>query len=371
MRSAIRKKLSHMIPYFWCCMILIASLSSGCAGTVQLKSQLKTAQHERDVLRDAYEAQQLRLRELELRLLKLEDRQLIGQRETRSITSTSKDIQSGRPHSTPYLTSPQAQHPTPPQSSNQHLPHHDQVHTKATNSDRWREQRLRALPVVRVSAAQALSASGNLRHSSRERSTSHTIKKGSSRSRSSAQPTQSQRSKQSNIESVPTLTSHSLSTDEPRPADRQTHTPPNQSSSQELAQSQIPTPPAHSAHQPVAQPTSRSVSQPITSTDRLILYQQQVNNATSASERAPSLIKLATELRRRGQRAQAMRLMRRMISESPTHPSVPDALYLMGRLQIEQGEEANGRATLLRLSRLYPKTRAAQSARQFLSGGSS
>ncbi len=58
--------------------------------------------------------------------------------------------------------------------------------------------------------------------------------------------------------------------------------------------------------------------------------------------------------------------MKRLISESPTHNVVPDALYLMGRLYIEQGAEAQGKATLLRLSRLYPNARAARSAREFL-----
>ena len=55
-----------------------------------------------------------------------------------------------------------------------------------------------------------------------------------------------------------------------------------------------------------------------------------------------------------------------MISEFPTHALIPEALYQMGLLQIEQGDETLGRSTLLRLSRLYPTARAAKAAKRYL-----
>ena len=137
--------LSNLSPCVLYFVIFSAYLFTGCAGTVQLKSQLKTAQHERDVLRDAYEAQQLRLRELELRLLKLEDRQFVGQRETRDVVGAPENQQSTRPHVTAYLTSPRAQSASsPPQGSNQRS-HHHEVHANAKNPGGWREQEVRPI----------------------------------------------------------------------------------------------------------------------------------------------------------------------------------------------------------------------------------
>ena len=65
--------LSNTLWRFWLSLSCLL-LSSACGGAHQLKGQLGEAQREREVLRDAYEAQQLRLRELESRLLRLEDR---------------------------------------------------------------------------------------------------------------------------------------------------------------------------------------------------------------------------------------------------------------------------------------------------------
>ena len=77
-------------------------------------------------------------------------------------------------------------------------------------------------------------------------------------------------------------------------------------------------------------------------------------------------LKQAQSYQRQGRLNEAMRIAKRLIADSPTDPLIPDVLYLMGRLQIEQGQTTAGRSTLLRLSRLYPKASVAKQAQRFL-----
>ena len=350
---------------------------SGCAGTTHLTSQLKTAQHERDVLRDAYEAQQLRLRELELRLLKLEDRQVMGARDAHSdsrAASSNRDTYT-TPSRPSRLNSTQMTSSTSKQ---------DERSRRLTPNDgqpeAWRTRRLRALPVVRVSASQALSASGDFEREPQERGhrsvdthVERPRRVRRSTSRSASRPVRSTSRKRD--QEIPTLTSRKSRQERapdshPSPPQRRDARPPHLAHADEHVHHQPPgTSRTLHAQSSTHQSPSQSAPQKTPRADLVETYQRQISGATSASERAPLLIKLAKELRRRGQTGEAMRLMKRLISESPTHSVVPDALYLMGRLHIERGAEAQGRATLLRLSRLYPNARAAQSARQFLQGG--
>ena len=352
----------------------ISIIISGCAGTTQLTSQLKTAQHERDVLRDAYEAQQLRLRELELRLLKLEDHKAIDARE---VADDSRHDRADRSY---HADQSRSQTLKSGESGQAYTKNHTGSPDHA-RSNEWRDRRLRALPVVRVSASQALSASGDLieRESQRrdraERAerAERTSRRKRRHARSTSRSSEERHAK--SREKIPTLRT---------PQDRSQSESRSRKSPHESARERA----HHSSHEPhqdVSHPhhqthvvkkhthddsSIKSQATPNASTiDQVVLYQRQIASSASPSERAPILLQLATELRRRGQRGPAMRLMRRLISECPTHKVVPDALYLMGRLQIERGEEAKGRATLLRLSRLYPNAQAAQSARKFLRGG--
>jgi TolA-binding protein len=359
-----------------CYWASISIIISGCAGTTQLTSQLKTAKHERDVLRDAYEAQQLRLRELELRLLKLEDHKTIDARE---VTDDSKRYGADGSY---HADQSRPQTLKSGESSQAYMKNRTASREQSRSSE-WRDRRLRALPVVRVSASQALSASGDLieRESQRRdlaekaerlERTERTARRKRRYTRSTSRSSGDRHAK--SREEIPTLrTSQDRSQNESRP--RRSH----HKSARERAHHS-----SHKPHQDMSHPhhqthvvkkhthdnssTKSQATANAPTVDQVELYQRQIASSASSSERAPILLQLATELRRRGQRGQAMRLMRRLISESPTHQVVPDALYLMGRLQIERGEEAKGRATLLRLSRLYPNAQAAQSARKFLRG---
>ena len=359
------------------------SLAS-CGGAAHLTSQLKTAQHERDVLRDAYEAQQLRLRELELRLLKLEDQQLIGARDTQGDLTSQRP---NRPTATSYVSSQRSSRLDDAQADQTALNTHNRVIDQGVRRDRpdhWRAQRLRALPVVRVSASQALSASSDLEREpmTRKSRARKPERMRTTRRRHSRSSHQSKRSKtELNTHDIPTLTSRSaVHEHDPErtslTAPVTSTAPPAGMERPHRPQSSIP------AHEHNARPQSARTFERATPradlqatqqtpavhppVDLIKSFQRQLATSTSASERAPLLLKLAAELRRRGRANHAMRLMKRLISESPTHSVVPDALYLMGRLYIEQGAEAKGKATLLRLSRLYPNARASRSAREFL-----
>ena len=126
-------------------------------------------------------------------------------------------------------------------------------------------------------------------------------------------------------------------------------------------------------------PSANLVS-PQVATDRI--NTESVRNADRPQEPIPStsvpspdeartLLKRADSLRRAGQYSKASQTLNRLIAEHPTHTLIPDALYAMGRLQIERGEQTAGRSTLLRLSRLYPSARAAVAAQKYLNGGGS
>lgn len=320
---------------------------SGCAGTAELNNQIQTARRERDVLRDAYEAQRLRLKELELRLLKLEDRGLVQGTKEQSSHSTRA-----------------------PALSTSHSPSESTGYRSASNGD-WSARRLRALPVVRVSAAQSLSAAGESDYPRESRRRNSRTRSSQEEARSTSRPrsatrvvkrerrvgstaTQTQRSR--SRERTPTLSEHNLSHYQ-RPEERQ---PESNISQREVTSSGEQ---SSQANPQPAQHIERRASQQAIETHP----KEAVPPAEPTLEGAPLLLKLAVEHRQRGQRAQAMRLMQRLISDSPTHPLVPDALYLMGRLQIELGQLSQGRATLLRLSRLYPNAHAAQDAKRFLS----
>lgn len=95
------------------------------------------------------------------------------------------------------------------------------------------------------------------------------------------------------------------------------------------------------------------------------------STSTPSPDEARALLERADSLRRTGQYSKASQTLNRLIAEHPTHTLIPDALYAMGRLQIERGEQTAGRSTLLRLSRLYPSARAAVAAQKYLNGGGS
>ena len=113
---------------------------------------------------------------------------------------------------------------------------------------------------------------------------------------------------------------------------------------------------------------SSQITQGASSSSRI---SSSLKTNSSQRSKADDLLTQAQSARSSGKREKASRLLRRMISDHPTHPLIPDALYLMGLLQIEQGKKTLGRSTLLRLSRLYPTARAAEAAKRYLEIGGS
>ena len=354
---------------------LVLSLSlSGCAATQELSAQLQAAQRERTVLRDAYEAQRLRIKELELRLLRLEDRKLTSTAET--LASPNKEA----------LT-----------ATYEEMPKH--VDDGGSQTSTWRARRLRALPVVRVSAAQSLGAAGEsdyprerARNRDRAESADRDPRAQKRRARRHASATRDAsrrasphravstrhderpRPSQALSPETPTLTAQNLSryeerrrgrsrTREPSAEQSPTRAPrdvTDTTSAVEPSTRPLLSTSSHVARQPSSQTHSAQGTTGLTSTPPV----------SSSLSVAAQLLQRANQQRSRGQLAASMRLVRQLISECPTDPLVPDALYLMGRLQVERGDASSGRATLIRLSRLYPSARAAKEAVRFLASQS-
>ena len=333
----------------------------GCGNVSVLELKLNEAQRERKILRDAYEAQQLRLREVETRLLRLEDHEL---------ASVSKNNSVGRQGKQRALQ-------------------------REKKSYSWAKERMRALPVVMVKRDQA-SRSDEQRSSDRleltqdkpvkhKRSLNKPRRKGTSNQRSVKQR---KREKEPTpyVAKVPTLTPENVSSfrdpdidksgvlvtqenrvkrdQAPLPSLKQDRRPRKEYSSinderklkireQRGLKTEVP---------PVQDPPSiRAIqAQPHIAQREARISQESVRQAEQR------LLHQAQMMRKAGRLEESMRAVQRLISESPTHRLVPDALYLMGRLQIERGDQSAGRSTLLRLSRLYPRAHAAEKARQFL-----
>ena len=315
----------------------------GCGGIKVLEVQLKDAQRERDILRDAYEAQQLRLKELESRLLKIEDG---GLGIVQSSSRTSKVQAEG---------------------------YRQRSSTNSKGS--WPRERLRALPVVMVKRDQGYSRT-NESYSEAQIERDETQRRKGLRSQSRKESprrkisTKSVRLRQREVKkkaSLPSLNARNLEdyrgpgqVAQARKVDREQRNERQKYQEPRLRKYEIDSKP----HAPVERTTVRSESTVRNQTHEQIA-QNTYDQAISTNPVTQGL-KQAQAYRKQGRLKEAMRIAKRLIAESPTDPLIPNVLYLMGRLQIEQGQTTAGRSTLLRLSRLYPKASAAKEAQQFL-----
>ena len=91
-------------------------------------------------------------------------------------------------------------------------------------------------------------------------------------------------------------------------------------------------------------------------------YELVITLPPSAERRAEGRFGLALSLKALTQKSAALSTFRALIQASPTSPLVPDALLEIGALQLSSGDPAQGRATLTRLKSLYPHTSAARRA---------
>lgn len=318
--------------------VILLSLNFGCTGVKVLESKLKDAQRERDILRDAYEAQQLRLKELESRLLKLEDGGLAGN------STVSAAVNAPTRYASRQRTK-----------------------VKTSRQSAWSRERLRALPVVMVKRdqiASKLSKDAIERNTQEDELERTQVKSQRQKERSSKKRTRKRSSRKVNISPkeslraskdanrLPTLTANNV---------RQ-YRDPDRALKQEQDVSQLSQEPktsmstSHDEKEHEAQTLIESEKYE----GREKYEEREIPNSMSQN------LRLAQSYRKQGRLQEAMRMAKRLISEAPTDPLIPDVLYLMGRLQIEQGQNMAGRSTLLRLSRLYPQTSAAKEAQVFL-----
>jgi hypothetical protein len=350
------------------CVFITGFSLCGCGSVSVLELKLKEAQRERKILRDAYEAQQLRLREVETRLLRLEDHDL---------ASVSKNNSVGRHGKQSALQSEK-------------------------KSYLWTKERMRALPVVMVKRDQG-SRIDEQRSDQLELTQDKPVKHKRSLNKPLRQWTPSQRSvrqrkreKQSthSVAKVPTLTPENVSSFRNPDSDESkalvTQKQKSIFSQKKLGKrDQAPMPSLKLNRRPRTEYSSISDERKLT-----VREQRGPKTEVPAVQNSPSITAIQAEsligqrggkvsqepvrqteeillnqaqvMRKAGRLEESMRAVQRLISESPTHRLVPDALYLMGRLQIERGNQSAGRSTLLRLSRLYPRAQAAEKARQFL-----
>lgn len=349
------------------CVFIIGFSLCGCGSVSVLELKLKEAQRERKILRDAYEAQQLRLREVETRLLRLEDHDL---------ASVSKNNSAGRHGKQSALQSER-------------------------KSYLWTKERMRALPVVMVKRDQA-SRIDEQRSDQLELTQDKPVKHKRSLNKPPRQWTPSQRSVRQrkrekqpthSVAKVPTLTPENVSSFRNPDIDESkalvTQKQKSIFSQKKLGKrDQAPLPSLKLDRRPRTEYSSISDERKLTVREQRGLKTEvpAVQNSPSIAIQAEPLIgqrggkasqepvrqteerllNQAQVMRKAGRLEESMRAVQRLISESPTHRLVPDALYLMGRLQIERGNQSAGRSTLLRLSRLYPRAQAAEKARQFL-----
>lgn len=327
-------------------LLFALSISQGCAGIKTLEVQLKDAQRERDILRDAYEAQQLRLKELESRLLKLEDSSLSPTR----VKDEPKVFQE------------------------------TVLRTKAGVQQRtWPHKRLRSLPIVMVKKDQinfgresGYSDSGDRLVEKRRKLRSRSIgQKESSRMRSTSNSRKDQRKKLKVESRPPSLSASNL--DQYRDPDELKTIQKFEQERKTEKQDQKRRPKGEKSVRIKRQSVEgqQILSAGLTASSNELnqvqepLYQNS-NDETPLINPVKIGLKQAQSYQRQGRLNEAMRVAKRLIADSPTDPLIPDILYLMGRLQIEQGQTTAGRSTLLRLSRLYPKATVAKEAQRFL-----
>ena len=321
---------------------IFSILFLGCGGIKALEIQLKDAQRERDILRDAYEAQQLRLKELESRLLKIEDD---------DVGSTKSNVRMNR-----QVTS-------------------QRQRSSTKSKGLWPRERLRALPVVMVKRDQVYSKTNETYSEPkleldevqrRRRSRNPSVKENTRKKLVTTSVRQKQREVKKKT-SLPSLNARNLSDyrdldqvkkeqkiDRMKRTERQTYQEPS------LKKYKTESRPRPFVERPKASSQPSVMNQIREQGD-----QENIDQAISANPISQGLQQAQT-YRKQGRLKEAMRIAKRLIAESPTDPLIPNVLYLMGRLQIEQGQATAGRSTLLRLSRLYPKASAAKEAQQFL-----
>ena len=95
-------------------------------------------------------------------------------------------------------------------------------------------------------------------------------------------------------------------------------------------------------------------------------FEQVLSLSPKAEERSSARYGIARVLQGQGRPLEAIDTLKSLIQADPSGRLVPSALLLIGELQLSAGQGAQGRATLSRLKSLYPNTSAARRAEGLL-----
>ena len=343
-------------------------LMIGCTSTAHLTSALDEAGREREVLRVAYEAQQLRLREVEAQLVRLND-QVTFTPPPSSRADRGRSIDElpviqlqrrgrGRPVNSAQNTS---------RSRTIAIRRSPQPQLEPTFPDRRRRDS-EALPTLTQENIEQFTPLDRRKKAKKKRNTRNMMPV--------APPENAAYAPDLNISPVPP--------------------PPSTSPATKRAQKRPSSPPqkANLEHEP-SQPLKRLArseavfpdqvirSKPIDHRANLLVeadrlryaqdcksaqkkYQMFLSRASQHSKQPDALYGLALCHQALGSLTIALNQMRALIQQFPTHKQISNVLLSIGLIQIQQGKRSEGIATLTRLERLYPKTSAALRAHRNL-----
>ena len=370
----------HGFTYSTCVLVLtVTLLLSACVKPEQLRFEMKESQRERDVLRVAYEAQQLRLKELENRLALLEDH---------IQTQNLSHLQPVRTLPTIRLNKKtQYRKKTSQAIPSTHDRHADRLST-SVRSKPYKTTTKRRVNSHKKSNSYPTNTptlnSNNIHLYDRPQSKTPTV--ATSQARYSGKPVpppaNAAYAPDLSIKSVPPLPSRMTLHNQVQNKNNQVR--PHKAYAQANRPHLASTPSQNqrtisSAHTPQSQ--TQSVSQQpaqLLLTQAISSYQQQqwpmaeklhrqyIQKYPVGQYHARLSFQLAHIYRSQGKIKQSMLQLKNFMQNHPTHANVADALLILGVLQQQKGAIHQGLATLTRLTRLYPRSKAAQKAQKML-----
>jgi len=349
----------------------------GCGGAQQRSdSQLLDAQRERDALRVAYEAQQLKLKELSERVIALEDRVMLSAAPKSSGRGTGlwgRPLTTRVPAGLPVVKLSEMGAQPRREARGSRLIKTQRPRSAPPSAQEMRDERLQEAG-ERLDAVPTLTAD-NIKGYQRARREIHSgggavespvaerrAKRKRSR-RAHPAPEGSERAASLGVVPVP-----------PRPRGAPPKAKPisdaleletrdeHQSEPQEPTGGEALN--ARADQDPFAE--ALRVAQVALSTAKWAearrSFEQVLSLSPKAEERSSARYGIARALQGQGRPLEAIDTLKSLIQADPSGRLVPSALLLIGELQLSAGQGAQGRATLSRLKSLYPNTSAARRA---------
>lgn len=352
-------------------LALVAGLlMTGCGGVAQQVNaqQVADAQRERDALRVAYEAQQLRIKELSERIVALEDRVMLDvspNQGSRGAGLWGRTQRGEQPRRLPVVKlSALNGRPRARSLSATDTPPSVQVMRAERLERQGRPQKEEEVPTLTAQNVESFKKRKQRSRSKRAR-TPYPPPKGAAEA--------------SSLGVVPVPPSPQ----EPRSQVTNSGRPPLPVISAPSALGSAPVALSTEADVGTASEQVRPSSPPQDPFTALLLsadgalasrdwaeakrrYEQVLSLSPKASDRSRARLGVARVFKGKGRHREAIETLRALIQADPSGKQVPRALLEIGELQLQSGQVAQGRATLTRLKSLYPNTAAARRAEGIL-----